>query len=209
MNRIGAVSTICFLGMLVGCANVSSMGDTAGAGAPERPDSDVINWDNPIGGQRVDSRSGASDLVDFPVVVPNAFGQPAAIYVVPASDGDRGAIDLMYNLSVGRVVVAEFPWDFPPKHWDEFVASIVEVSQRAAENPSPSVGPEGEEEIVFGSAASYLLPDGRQALVTTSEDGRQSDIRWLSASGNQVLIQGPDLSRQAVADLADQLAKEI
>jgi hypothetical protein len=43
-------------------------------------------------------------------------------------------------------------------------------------------------------------------LLTTSEDGTQSDIRWLSVDDVEIVIQGPDLKKETVVDLANELA---
>lgn len=206
MSSVRAVAVILVLTSLSGCAARSP--GVASAGDAIRNEGEV-NWDNPIGGQPVNSVADVRAMVGFPVTAPTPLGAASAIYVIPASEGDGGAVDFIFDLPMGRVVVAEFPYDFPVSHWDEFVGSIVEVSERGEATPSPSIGPDGEEEVIQGSAETYTLPDGRTALITTSEDGTQSDIRWLSAAGVEIVVQGPDLSKASAILLANRLADKV
>lgn len=199
----------CVLLAMLAFASLSGCSTRSRQGGDRGPADEQINWDNPIGGQRVESVAAAKNSVAFPVIPPTVLGDAAAIYVVPASQDDKGAVDFVYDLSMGRIVVAEFPYDYPAAHWDEFVASIIDVSKRAEATASPPMGPSGEEEVILGSAEKYILPDGRTALITTSEDGATSDIRWLAASGVEIVIQGPDLSKESVIDLASRLSEEM
>jgi hypothetical protein len=165
-----------------------------------------VNWDNPIDGQRANTVGDARVNVKFPVTEPTALGIPSAIYDIPASEGDEGAVDFIFDLPSGRVVVAEFPYDFPVAHWNDLVASVVQVSKQGEATPSPS---SGEADVVSGFAESYTLQDGRIALITTSEDSLQSNIRWLSTAGVEIVIQGPQLKKVTAVLLANQVSPQV
>jgi len=171
------------------------------------PNEGGIDWDNPIGGQPVQDVSAIPGVVGFSIVVPpKSLGDLVGVYATPATDGGLGAVDFVYDLDRGRVVVGEGLWDFPPDHWREWVDSVVATSDAAAlRTPSPSEG----SEIVFGSAQTYALANGRLGLLTTSEDGKQSDIQWPEPSGVQVVVQGPNLSVDHATEIAQEIAASL
>jgi hypothetical protein len=143
MRRIGYSWLVLLLVALASCAPRGTNGAedrrggvSEGSGANQEP----IDWDNPIGGQRVASAVAAGRLVNFPVTPPSALGDPTAIYAVAASAGDAGAVEFIFDLEVGRVVVAEFQWDYPASHWNDFVSSVVSSSNAANDQPRSSGG---------------------------------------------------------------------
>jgi hypothetical protein len=174
---------------LAACATPTTPGSTGGTPSGERtgPEEGPIDWDNPIRGEPVELDQ-ASDVVGFTVIAPpSELGHPAGIFAVPEADGYPGAIDFVYDLDIGRVVIGEFVWDFPEERWEGWVSSVV-VS-----------GPG----TVIGSARSEQLGSDRFALITTSEDGSRSDIRWLEPGDVQIVIQGPELSAEDAESLAE------
>ena len=88
----------------------------------------------------------------------------------------------------GQVVVEEITPEVSSKEWPDYVSLLV--------------GQNGSEEM-HGSASSLSVRGGSQALLTTSEDGSRTDIRWLEGPDLEIWITGPALDVDDCSKIAE------
>jgi hypothetical protein len=149
------------------------------------------NLSDAIGGIRVASVSEAAQYLPFTVLDPQSLGSPEGIYVTDpstATETDR-VVEFDYTTSdFGQVVVEETTPTIPVDQWAAFEQANV------AQNGSA---------LLHGSFAVATIRDGSSGLVITSEDGSQSEIRWLESDSLEVIVRGPTLSPDQCVQIAN------
>jgi len=126
----------------------------------------------------------------FTPITPNNLGEVTGTYTTSpesASPADRVLEFDFAKSPYGQVVVEELSPEVSTKEWPSYVALLV------GEN-----GSEG----MHGTASTFIVRDGAQALLTTSEDGARTDIRWLEGSDLEIWVTGPSLSVDDCAKIA-------
>jgi hypothetical protein len=187
LNRsIVSLLFVLILGV-AGCGDSHQIsGDVAGMGPGV--------YKNPIArGTAVLSFRRATKLVSFPLVRPHGLGPVDHVLVsdpraVPR--GSRAVAFVFDTVRYGRVDVAEEPMHVSRAEYDS------ENRRLLAENGSP---------LTHGSAAVVTVRGDKQALITTSEDGRLSDIFWMEHRGMEISIIGPSLDSSGCVDIANGL----
>jgi hypothetical protein len=151
-----------------------------------------VDWENPIAGIEVPGLLAAQKLLPFEVYTPQLEASPFKVLVTdPAKTSLRDMVlALMYHTSnYGLVVIKEHNPDVPIDQYDTVNLELL------AQNGQP--GTHGSFELVPVRAAA-------KALVTTSEDQRQSSIFFLEGS-IEIVIRGPELDRTDVIELANRI----
>lgn len=176
---------------LSSCAErVSPSGE--GTFGPEAPSigGESSGWSNVIGGEPTTADS--SD-VPFKAVTPAGLGETTGVFETDpevASPSDRVIEFDFQNSSFGPVVVEELTPEVPTDRWERYV-SLLEAQN-------------GSEEM-HGTASSYNVRNGSQALLTTSEDGTATDIRWLEGPDVEIWVRGPALTVDQCLEIAKSL----
>lgn len=152
-------------------------------------DSPPTDWENPIDGVVVSSVAEAVKLVPFTVYPPRKLGNPTKILVsAPGVQPEMRVVAFLFDTpDYGRVVVTEHIPDVPPEQYDEANQSLVAL------NGEPNV---------HGSAEIVSIRGGKNALVTTSEDGSESTIFWLEG-GVEFVVKGPSIDRENILQVVD------
>jgi hypothetical protein len=147
-------------------------------------------YDNMIAGDKVDSQADAQLTVSIVVLEPTSLGDPVGIFVsdkaVPS--GER-VVEFDFDTNLyGRVVVEEAPPEVPPGEWKAYLDLLV------GENDNPQM---------HGQASVVEVRGGKLALITTTEDGSRSDIRWLENDALEIYVRGYTLKEADVMALAE------
>jgi hypothetical protein len=153
-----------------------------GAGAqPPAPD-----WKDP-GGKPVASAAAAEQRVPFRVHLPS--GPPPYRILVTRQPGTAIVI-LQYREPFGLVDI----WEEMPQITGRQFRHL--ISQWVALNGNPGTS---------GTSTGVHVRGRYPAPITTTANGRRSDIEWIQA-GVEYLIRGPTLTRHDCDRLASQLA---
>jgi hypothetical protein len=138
------------------------------------------------------SVSSAQSRIPFAARQPKDLSQPQGIFINPTTVAPvLQALALVYNSPVyGLVDVVEQAPDVPDP-----VQRLAGYQYAVAQNGQSGVS---------GTAEVVNLPDGTPALITTTQDGTRSDISWVWNEKLQITIQGPQLTRDKVIQLANQ-----
>jgi hypothetical protein len=133
------------------------------------------DWDNPIGGKEVRSFHAAAERAPFELYRPTGLGRPRKVFIsIPARH--PSAVAFLYkSVRFGLVVVIENVPDVPIDEYEESNRRLL------AYNDRPDT---------HGTAEIVSIRDGREALVTTSEDRSSSTIFWLQGR-TEIVIKGP------------------
>jgi len=190
-GRLGAVVFLA----AVACANSTSGLDFNAT--TNRPSADSQkNWDRPLANShQVSSSDQAASELAFSPRDPRNLGASRAIFVTgngtaTASASEKATRVLAYvfdSPTYGRVVVTEEPLRGSP---EDFLAAMQDLVT--------GNGKSGRS----GSGQIAVIRGAKQALITTSEDGTRSDIRWIE-DNIVFLVEGPMLSQRAVVDIAN------
>lgn len=205
MRNLHAVPLLVLIGslLLAGCGQAAASDDAAGSGgtgtsqatSPSSTDASPesnpppLDWQNPLGGTKAGSVSDAQSDVPFTVFRPEGLGAENAIRVSVAPDDPKvGAVVFTYSgPPYGLMYVEEATPQLTAAQWDESNRALV-----------ASIGDPG----VHGSAKIVTIRNGIQALITTSADGTQSDIRWLE-KGYEMTVRGQTLSAADCVAIAE------
>ena len=180
-SRVARASACLAAGAL---ALAATTGCTAQPGAGEQPP--VPNWKDP-GGIAVASAAAAQKHVPFRVrLLP---GPPPYRILVTRPPGTAFVV-LQYREPFGLVDI----WEETPQITSRQFRHL--ITQWVALNGNPGTS---------GTSTSVHVRGRYPALITTTADGRRSDIQWIQA-GVEYLIRGPTLTRQDCHRLASQLA---
>ena len=197
MRRLSFISLAIVLSSLIACGTSGGPAVLAGGTAPRstpnhgRP---PIDWNHPINGHQVTSRSAAQPDLTFQSRDPQGLSNLKAIFETGAPNqtptvAERAgkALAFVYDDSTyNRVVVIEQALnESETELLDSFTAAV-------ANNNQPNVS---------GSAEIVTIRKSISALVTTSADGTISDIRW-AENGVVFLIEGPQLTRENAMAIA-------
>jgi hypothetical protein len=193
------------IALLLGCLLLSSCGqpsvkagggDLASAPTPSGPAFDMVEPDfsAPVpNSETASDLDSAVALLPYEPLVPKGLGQPSRILVSRAdtfAPADR-AIGFVYDTpDFGRVDVVEHLQSISPQEYD------AENKALLAENGKPTT---------HGSVQIINVRDGQQALITTSEDGKLSEIFWLERSNLEISILGPSLTSDDCQKLANSI----
>jgi hypothetical protein len=161
-------------------ANAPPAASPSPTATPALYDQMQIDWTNPIQGEAVASVAAAAPSVAFTVYEPQGLPAPSAVFLTPASisTGDR-AIALVYRSTpFGWIDVVEH---VPPETGKAYEAMHQEL---VALNGGP---------YTHGSFQLVPLPDGSQALLTVSEDGKHATAFWMRGDA-ELVLEGPDLT---------------
>jgi hypothetical protein len=111
------------------------------------------------------------------------------VFVISKVGADLQALAITYDMAkYGKTVVIE---DAPSGTADEWLADA-----KALDDANGTPG-------TFGTAELTTVRGGADALITTTYDGAQSDIRWLEKPGLEVWIRGPGLTQDDCIALAN------
>lgn len=186
LRWIVSIAALC---VAAGCAG---SGTTPSAlSGPGQPGFEEPNWENPIDGQEVPSIDQAQQLVDFEILVPDAFGPPVKILVTPPDSSSRGdrVVALLYESDdYGLVVLKEHLPDVPIAEYDASNARVVEMTK----DPSAQ-----------GIARIVPVRGGLPALLTISPDGSDCTIWWLEDEAFEIVVRGPDLVPEKCVEVAN------
>jgi hypothetical protein len=164
-------------------ALTATTGCTAQPGAGEQPP--VPNWKNP-GGIAVASAAEAQKHVPFRVrLLP---GPPP--YRILVTRPPTAIVVLQYHEPFGLVDIWEETPQISSRQFRHLITQWVGLDG----NPGTS-----------GTSTSVRVRGRYPALITTTADGRRSDIEWIQ-SGVEYLIRGPRLAKKDCDRLASQLA---
>ena len=172
-------------GCLAGALALAAMtACTAQPGAGEQPP--VPNWKDP-GGSAVASAAAAQKRVPFRIrLLPGP--QPYRILVTHPLG--TAIVVLQYREPFGLVDI----WEETPQITARQFRRV--ITQWVALTGDPGTS---------GTGTSVHVRGRYPALITTTADGRPSDIEWIQA-GVEYLIRGPTLTRRDCVRLASQLA---
>jgi hypothetical protein len=163
------------------------MVSAAGCGRSTRVSGDLVGngpcaYKSPISrGIPVRSVRKASKIVSFAVLKPHGLGPIQSVlisdpHIVPTASR---ALAFIFDASgYGPVDVVEEPMDVSQAEYDSENKTLL------AENGSP---------LAHGSVELATVRGDTRALITTSEDGRTSDIFWMEHPGMEISITGPSL----------------
>lgn len=169
----------------------SSTANHPEGGAPLGPGQGGPAWQNPIGGVTVSSLADAQQHVKFPIIAMPGLGQPSTILITPDQAPVDTVVVVQYqNSSSGLINVYEETTDMSSSDFQDMINSWVAV------NGKPETA---------GSATAVTLNDKLPALITTTEDGSNSDIRWIQG-GVEYIISGPSLTQQTCTTFANALS---
>jgi hypothetical protein len=188
------VGLLLLAGSLGACAKGAASGTKAGDSGPE-PVAPAVDWDNPIHGDLVSSLSEAQQQVkfDIPTRIQELFGGPTKIYVTPPAVAPEDRVmAAIFMTDFGQVIIQQ---QFPDVPADEYEA---QNDRLFAENGDPNL---------HGSFSFVPLPGDRRGFVTTSPDGRVSDLRWLEGD-TEILVRGPSLTLSQCVQVADELLQQ-
>jgi len=168
----------------------SSHANNSEGGAPLLPGVGGATWQNPIDGITVSSLTAAGQYVNFPLIAMPNLGNPSTILVTPDQTPADTVVVVQYqNSSSGLINVYEEATTMSSSEFQNVINSWVALN-----------GNPGTE----GSATAVTLSDKLPALITTSPDGSNSDIRWIQG-GVEYTIRGPSLTQQACTTFANAL----
>ena len=180
-GRLGAclvIGTVAFVAVS-GCSR---------SGAGEQPP--VPNWSNPIGGRVEASLAAAQVHMPFHVRSLRTFPRPWRILETPGGPRASRIVVLQYRTSSGLVDVYEETLQVSLSEFRKVIASWVALNGQAGTS---------------GTSTAVMLRGKYAALMTTTADGRRSDIRWIQA-GVEYTIRGPSLAKQDCLHFANELA---
>jgi hypothetical protein len=169
----------------------------AGCGRSHQISGDLVGigpglYKDPIStGIPVASARKAAKLVSFPIVTPQGLGPVQRVLIsdphqLPRTS--RAVAFLFETRQYGRVDVVEEPMQVSRAEYDRENRGLL------AQNGSP---------LTHGSVALPTVRGGKQALITTSEDGRTSYIFWMEHRGMEISIIGPSLNRSDCVQIAN------
>jgi hypothetical protein len=181
------VSLMSVVFAMAGCGRSHQIsGDVAGLGPGV--------YKNPIAtGIPVASAAKAAKLVSFPVVTPRGLGPVQRVLISDPHQlrrGNRAVAFVFETRRYGPVDVVEEPMQVSRAEYDRENRGLL------AQNGSP---------LTHGSVALPTVRGDKQALITTSEDGRTSDIFWMEHRGMEISILGPHLNRSDCVRIANGL----
>ncbi|MDP9225716.1 MAG: hypothetical protein M3P18_18120 [Actinomycetota bacterium] len=172
----------------------------AGCGPSTQISGDLVGsgpgaYKTPIStGVPVRSVRKAAKLVFFPVLKPHGLGPVNSVFVTDPHRVPLGSRALAFVFDdtrrYGPVDVVEEPMRVSRAEYDSENKTLL------AENGSP---------LTHGSIALATVRGDKRALITTSEDGRTSDIFWMEHPGMEISIVGPFLDASDCAHIANGL----
>lgn len=156
-------------------------------GSGEQPP--APNWKDPIGGVPMASVAAAQLHVPFRVrVMPGP--RPYRILIAPRRPRPATIVILQYRTSFGLVDVYEETPQVTARQFRRVIAQWVALNGNSGTS---------------GATAGVSLHHRYPALLSTTQDGRRSEIEWIEA-GVEFVILGPSLSKQDCIRLAGLLA---
>jgi hypothetical protein len=186
---LSLLACITFGVALTACSSASNSSSAEG-GAPHRPGAGGSSWQNPIDGVTISSLTAAQQYVNFPIIALPGLGNPSTILVTPNQAPTDTVVVVQYqNSSSGLINVYEETTSMSSTDFQNMIDSWVAVNGK----------PETE-----GSSTAVTLNNKLPALITTTADGSNSDIRWIQG-GVEYTIRGPSLTQQACITFANAL----
>jgi hypothetical protein len=189
---LALLACITFGVALTACSSAANSSPANGAegGAVQRPAAGGSTWQNPIGGVTVSSLTAAAQYVNFPLIAMPGLGNPSTILVTPnQAPADTVVVVQYQNSSSGLINVYEETTSMSSTDFQNMIDSWVAVNGK----------PETE-----GSLTAVTLNNKLPALITTTADGSNSDIRWIQG-GVEYTIDGPSVTQQACVTFANAL----
>jgi len=150
------------------------------------------DWSNVISGHSVDLQDVSLDL-PFTPLVPSGLGDPVGVFKTDPNTYAPEDMVLEFDYdsaSYGRVIVKEITPEVNEDGWGAYVQLLLK------QNGSP---------LLHGRFSTDVVRSGVTSLLTTSEDGSMTDIRWLESPDLEVYVRGASLTEDECVKIADGL----